>query len=56
MIDPDGIQIQESNLPSKIIINNKEIPICDFECYCLEDEKSYKHYIDDIEKTVRVRT
>jgi len=53
MIDPDGIQIQESNLPNKIVIANAEIPICDFECYCLEDEKSYKHYIDDIEKTVR---
>lgn len=53
MIDPDGLQIQESNLPSKIIISNAEVPVCDFECYCLEDEKSYKHYIDDIEKTVR---
>lgn len=53
MIDPDGIQIQESNLPSKISINNAEIPICDFECYCLEDDKSYKHYINDIEKSVR---
>lgn len=53
MIDPDGIQIQESNLPSKIVISNTEVPICDFECYCLEDEKSYKHYIDDIEKAVR---
>lgn len=53
MIDPDGIQIQESNLPNKIIIANAEIPVCDFECYCLEDEKSYKHYIDDIEKSVR---
>lgn len=53
MIDPDGIQIQESNLPSKISISNAEIPICDFECYCLEDDKSYKHYIDDIEKSVR---
>lgn len=53
MIDPDGIQIQESNLPSKIVINNKEIPPCDFECYCLEDDKDYKLFISDIEKDVR---
>ena len=53
MIDPDGIQVQESNLPNKIVIANAEIPVCDFECYCLEDDKSYKHYIDDIEKAVR---
>lgn len=53
MIDPDGIQIQESNLPGKIVISNKEIPPCDFEAYCLEDDKDFKQFILDIERDVR---
>lgn len=53
MIDPDGIQIEEQNLPSKITINNKEIPECDINCYCLEDDKEYEHFIKDIETQVR---
>ena len=51
MIDPDGIQIQETNLSNKI--NIKEVPEFDMEPYLLEDEKEYKHFIDDVERQVR---
>lgn len=51
MIDPDGIQIQKTNLPDLIKI--KEIPEFDFQCYNLEDDKDYEHYVKDIEKEVR---
>ena len=53
MIDPDGIQIQDGNLPSNIKLDMKEIPPCDINCYCLEDDKEYDHYLKDIEKYVR---
>ena len=51
MIDPDGIQIQKTNLPDSIKI--KEVPEFDFQCYNLEDDKDYEHYVKDIEKEVR---
>lgn len=51
MIDPDGISVQTSNLPS--IIKMGDIPPCEIECYCLEDDKDFKKYIDDIERAVR---
>jgi hypothetical protein len=51
MIDPDGIQIQEFTLRSSIDL--KDIPEYDFNCYMLDDEKDFKKYIADIEKTVR---
>ena len=51
MIDPDGIQIQETNLINKF--NIKEVPVLDLEPYMLEDEKEYKRYIDDVERQVR---
>lgn len=51
MIDPDGLQIQESNLPSII----KVVQVPDFECevYNLEDDKDYEHFVKDVEKEVR---
>lgn len=51
MLDPDGIQIQETNLSNKISII--EVPEFDMEPYLLEDEKEYKKYIDDVERQVR---
>ena len=51
MLDPDGIQIQRTNLPEKISIN--EVPEFDSLIYNLEDDKDYDHYIKDIEKEVR---
>ena len=51
MIDPDGIQIQKSNLPE--LINIKEVPFFDMEVYNLEDDKDYEKYIKDIEREVR---
>lgn len=51
MLDPDGIQIQRTNLPEKININ--EVPEFDSLIYNLEDDKDYDHYIKDIEKEVR---
>lgn len=53
MIDPDGIQIQSVNLPSVININLTEIPECDIQCYCLEDDKEYEHFVKDVESQVR---
>lgn len=51
MIDPDGIQIQQNNLPDTIKIT--EVPEFETEIYNLEDDKDYEHYIKDIEKEVR---
>lgn len=51
MIDPDGIQIQESNLPA--VINLKQVPEFDTQCWCLEDEKDYEKFVVEIEKQVR---
>ena len=51
MIDPDGIQILENKLSTKF--NLKEVPEFDMDPYTLEDEKEYKHFIDDIERQVR---
>ena len=51
MIDPDGIQIQESNLPSNISI--LKVPEFETEIYNLEEEKDYKNYIKDVEREVR---
>ena len=53
MIDPDGLQISTINNGNTINIISKEIYPCDIECYCLEDDKEYKKFIDDIEKNVR---
>ena len=51
MIDPDGIQIQETNLPA--VIELKNIPEFDTQCWCLEDEKDYDKFIAEVEKQVR---
>lgn len=51
MIDPDGMQIQRHNLSN--IINIKEVPEFETQCYNLEDDKDYEKYIKDIEKEVR---
>lgn len=53
MIDPDGIQTQSTNLSNIISINMNEIPECDIQCYCLDDDKEYEHFVKDIESTVR---
>ena len=51
MIDPDNIQVQESNLPELIKIT--QIPVFDFQIYNLEYDKEYEHYIKDIEIQIR---
>jgi hypothetical protein len=53
MIDPDGIQVQSTNLSNKITVHSNEIEPCDIECYYLEDEKEYEHFVRDIESQVR---
>ena len=53
MVDPDQIQIQEHNLSSNITLTSKEIPECDIECWCLEDDKDYEKFIRTVENTVR---
>ena len=51
MIDPDGIQITQSNLPDTININS--VPIFETQVYNLEDDKDYERLsflkIEDIE-------
>lgn len=51
MIDPDGIQIQETRLSNMIDIN--DVPPCDFEIYAFEDDKEYEKFIKDVEAQVR---
>lgn len=51
MIDPDGIVITTERAKSDIKLGL--IPPCDFEPYDLDDDKSFKNYISDIEKEVR---
>lgn len=51
MIDPDGIIVTTEKADNKIKLGL--IPECDFEPYDLEDDKSYKTYISDIEREVR---
>ena len=51
MIDPDGIVLTTQNLSNQISIG--EVPEYDYESYDLDDEKSFKKYISDIEKEVR---
>lgn len=51
MIDPNNIQIQNENLPSKI--NVTRVNPFEGECYELNDDKDYERYIKDIEKCVR---
>lgn len=51
MIDPDGIVLTTQNLPS--FIKLEEVPEYDYITYDLEDEKSFKKYISDIESAVR---
>ena len=51
MLDPDNIQIQRLNLPDTIKI--QDVPEIDMQCYNLEDDKEYEHYIKDIEREVR---
>lgn len=53
MIDPDGIQIQSTSLSNKITVSMNEIEPCDIECYYLEDEKEYEHFVRDVESQVR---
>ena len=52
MIDPDGIQVQETNLPDTISI--KQVPEFESCIYNLEDDKDYKTFIKDIERQVRL--
>lgn len=51
MIDPDGIQIQNNNLPD--IIKVRQVAPFDTQIYNLEDDKEYENYIKDVEKEVR---
>ena len=51
MIDPDGIHIQRSNLPS--VIDIKDVPEFDIEIYNLDDDKDYETFIKDVESDVR---
>lgn len=51
MIDPDGIQIQKTNLPS--VLNIKQVPEFDMQCYNLDDEKDYEKFVKDVESDVR---
>lgn len=51
MIDPDSLNILETKLSNNIHI--KEVPEFDMEPYVLEDEKDYKKFIDDVERTCR---
>ena len=51
MIDPDGIQVQETNLSQ--VIDIKQIPEFESSIYNLEDDKDYKTFIKDIERQVR---
>lgn len=53
MIDPDGLQITTINESNTIEINSKEIPVCDIEAYCLDDEKEYEKFIKDVEGQCR---
>lgn len=52
MIDPDGIMVQDSNLPDIIKINN--VPEFNFEVYNLDDDKDYNTFIKDVERQVRM--
>ena len=51
MIDPDGIQVQEFNLPDTI--NVGKVPEFDMELYNLDDDKDYKKFIQDTERIIR---
>lgn len=51
MIDPDGMQIQRTNLSSSINVN--QVPEFDSEVYNLEDDKDYKAFINDVKRCVR---
>lgn len=51
MLDPDSIQVLETNLPNVIEIN--EVPEFETEIYNLDDEKDYEKFITDCERTVR---
>ena len=53
MIDPDGIITQATNLSNVITINSAEIPICEGEIFCLEDEKDYEKFVREVEGQVR---
>jgi hypothetical protein len=53
MIDPDGIITQPTNLGNVIHINSTEIPVCEGEIFCLDDEKDYERYVREIEGQVR---
>lgn len=51
MIDPDNIQILESNLPSRININS--IPPFETVIYDFNDDKDYKNFIKDTKNNIR---
>ena len=51
MVDPDEIEVLETNLSN--VINIKNVPEFDIEVYNLEDEKDFKKYVLDIERSVR---
>ena len=53
MIDPDGLIITTSNTSNVIDIKSKDIPTCDIEVYCLDDEKEYEKFVKDVEANVR---
>lgn len=53
MIDPDGIQIQNTNLANVVKVISPEIEPCNINCYCLEDDKEKEKYIRDVETQVR---
>lgn len=51
MIDPDGLQIEQTNLTN--YINIKQVPEFDTICYNYEDDKDYDKFIKDVEASVR---
>lgn len=52
MIDPDGINVDRVDRNN--IISLREVPPFEgYECYCLDDEKDYKKFISDVERSVR---
>lgn len=51
MFDPDGVILTKENLSNHI--NIQEVPEYDFDVYDLEDDKSFKNYINHIKNMVR---
>ena len=53
MIDPEQIQPQEHNLANIITLSANEVPECDIQCWCLDDDKEYEKFVKAVESTVR---